>query len=225
MADALFLQGAPVLTAEELSVLQSLGQVLRRPPGHLFMRQGEQSDFTLLINEGHVKVVAGEPPRLIAIRGPGDMVGQMAALRHQPRSAGIIALDEVVVLHVPGDDWLRFLYDHPRAMHAQLIAAHTQLDQATRKIVESDLAVERRLAKALIELADTGLGHPSADGTTLPISQRDLATFTGASIDSIKKIIRIFKVRQLITTGRQHLVIRDIANLRAIADGTHTITP
>lgn len=54
----------------------------------------------------------------------------------------------------------------------------------------------------------------------LPFSQRDLATFTGASVDSIKKVIRTLKAGRLITTGRQHLVIRDLPTLREIADGT-----
>ena len=66
------------------------------------------------------------------------------------------------------------------AMHAQLVAAHAQRGQAARKLIESDLAVEQRLAKALVELADLGLDQPSADDVTLPFSQRELATFAGA---------------------------------------------
>jgi CRP/FNR family cyclic AMP-dependent transcriptional regulator len=222
VADSLFSQGTPLLTEEELLVLESVGRVINRPTGHIFISEGEDTDFALLIRKGHVKVAMGRPPRIVAIRGHGEIVGEMAAIRQKPRSASIIALDDVEVLHLPAGEWLRFLYEHPRAMHAQLVAADERLDQATRKIVESDLAIEQRLAKALVELVDSGVGASSKDGVVLRFSQQDLATLTGASLDSVKKIIRTLKDGKLIGTGRQTLVVHDIAALVEIADGNRT---
>ncbi|MBV9144224.1 MAG: Crp/Fnr family transcriptional regulator [Pseudonocardiales bacterium] len=203
-------------------MLESVGHVINRPADHIFISEGEDTDFALLIRKGHVKVVMGKPPRIVAIRGPGEIVGEMAAIRQKPRSASIIALDEVEVLHLPAGEWLRFLYEYPRAMHAQLAAADERLDQATRKIVESDLAIEQRLAKALIELVDSGIGAHSENGVALRVSQQDLATLTGASLDSVKKIIRSLKDGKLIGTGRQTLIIHDVAALMEIADGNRT---
>jgi CRP-like cAMP-binding protein len=222
MANSLFSQGAPLLTEEELLVLESVGRMINRPAGHVFFREGEDADSVVLIRKGHVKVVMGKPPRIVAIRGPGEIVGEVAPIRHKPRSASIIALDEIEVLHLPAAEWLRFLYEHPRAMHAQLVAADERLDQATRKIVESDLAIEQRLAKALVELVDSGVGARTTDGVVLRFSQQDLATLTGASLDSVKKIIRTLKDGKLIGTGRQTLVIHDVAALVEIADGNRT---
>jgi CRP/FNR family transcriptional regulator, cyclic AMP receptor protein len=205
-----------------LLVLESVGRVINRSAGHVFVHEGEETDFALLIRKGHVKVVMGKPPRIVAIRGPGEIVGEMAAIRQKPRSGSIIALDEVEVLYLPAGEWLRFLYKHPRALHAQLVAVYERLDQATRKIVESDLASEQRLAKALVELVDSGIGRRGEDGVVLRVSQQDLATLTGASLDSIKKIIRTLKDGQLIATGRQTLIIRDVVTLVEIADGNRT---
>ena len=54
-------------------------------------------------------------------------------------------------------------------------------EQATRKIVESELAVEQQLAKALIELTDSGIGeHTSEGAVVLRLSQQDLAAMIGA---------------------------------------------
>lgn len=202
--------------------LEPLGHVFHREAEHVFISQGEETDFALLIKKGHVKVVVGRPPRIVAIRGPNEMVGEMAAVRQKPRSASIIALNEVEVLHLPAVEWLKFLYRHPRAMHAQLFAADERLDQATRKVLESDLAVEQRLAKALIDLVDSGVGTHNEKGVGIRFSQQDLATLTGASLDSVKKIVRTFKNGQLISTGRQALVIHDVAGLVEIAAGHRT---
>ncbi|HEX6342947.1 Crp/Fnr family transcriptional regulator [Umezawaea sp.] len=222
MAELSSSPGDPLLTEEELLALRSVGRVIHRQEGHVFISQGEETDFALLILKGHVKIVVGKPPRIVAIRGPGEIVGEMAAIRQKPRSASIIALDEVEVLHLPATEWLKFLYDHPRAMHAQLYAADERLEQATRKIVESDLAVEQRLAKAIVELVDSGVGTPGEGGTLLRFSQQDLATLTGASLDSVKKIIRTFRDERLVDTGRQTLLIRGIGDLAQIADGNRT---
>jgi CRP/FNR family transcriptional regulator, cyclic AMP receptor protein len=216
-------QEISLLSAEELVVLESIGQTLHRPAGHIFISEGEETDFALLIQKGHVKVVVGKPPRTIAIRGNGEMVGEMAAVRRKPRSASVIALNAIQVLRLPADEWLKFLYDHPRAMHAQLFAVEERLEQATRKIADSDLAVEQRLAKALIELVESDVGEPNEGGVVLRFGQQDLATLIGSSVDSVKKSVRVLRNSRVIGTGRQTTIVLDLALLRKIADGKLTV--
>src|SRR5262245_39645231 len=179
-----------------------MGSTLRRPEGHTFMREGEKGDFVLLIRKGHVKVVTGNPSRIVAILGPNEIIGEMGVVRHKQRSASVIAWDDVEVLHLSDAEWLRFLYAYPRAMHAQLVAADDRVEQATRKLTESDLATERRLAKALVELVDRGLAKRIDDTLNLRLSQKDLASLTGSSIEAVKKIVKIFKENGIIDTGR-----------------------
>lgn len=222
MAGSLFEQGIPLLTEEERSTLESLGQVLRRPEGHTFISEGEETDFVLLIREGHVKVVVGKPARIVAVRGPGEVVGEMAPIRRKPRSASVVALDDVEVLHISASAWLEFLYAHPRAMHAQLVATDERVDQATRKIAESELAAERRLAGALLELVDLGVARPTPEGPSVRFGQNDLAGLTGASLDSVKKIVRAFREQGIVRTGRRAMTVADLPSLRAIARGERT---
>jgi CRP-like cAMP-binding protein len=219
MEASLYKRGTPLLTSDERASLERVGQTIQRERGYVFIREGEDTDHALLIQKGHVQVTAGEPPRLIAIRGAGEIVGEMAGMTRRPRSANIEALDDVEVLLVPADRWLEFLYKHPRAMHAQLVAKDERLEQATRRIAESDLAVEQRLAKVLVELTEVGLGASGKEGVVLRHSQQDLARLIGASPDSVKKIIRLFKARGIVTTGRQATIIADLPALRDVAGG------
>jgi CRP/FNR family cyclic AMP-dependent transcriptional regulator len=221
MEDSLYEQELPLLTDEELADLEEIGHTICRPAGNAFMVEGEPGDFALLIKKGHVKIVAGRPPRIVAIRGPGDLIGEMAAIRRKPRSASVYAIDEVEVLYLPAARWLRFLYAHPRAMHAQWAIAAERTEQATRKIVESELAVGQQLAKALIELADSGIGEHTSKGTIeLRLGQQDLAAMIGAKkLDSVKKVIRQLKSAGTLATGRQQITILDPAVLRDIANG------
>jgi CRP/FNR family transcriptional regulator, cyclic AMP receptor protein len=215
-----------LLTDEELTELEGIGHTIHRSVGQPFFLEGEPGDFALLIKKGHVKAMRGRPPRIIDIRGPGDIVGEMAVIRRKPRMASIIAFDEVEALYLPGATWLRFLYDHPRAMHALLAMTDDMADRATMKNVESELAIEQQLAKRLIELTDGGLGEPAGDETiVLRLSQQDLAALIGAKkLDSVKKIIARFKAAGIVGTGRQAITIVQPAALRDVADGNLTVS-
>jgi CRP/FNR family transcriptional regulator, cyclic AMP receptor protein len=217
----------PLVLDEELPELERIGYSIHREPGEPFFREGEYGDFALLLRKGHVKATRGSPPRIIDVRGPGAIVGEMAVLRRRPRMASIIAWDDVEALYLPGAGWKRFLYTHPRAFHALVIMTQDMADRQSMKNVESELAVEQQLAKRLIELTDFGLGKPAGDGALVfrGVSQQDLASLIGAKkIDSVKKVIRHLKASGIVDTGREVITIRKLADLREIADGNLTVS-
>ncbi|HEV7978694.1 Crp/Fnr family transcriptional regulator [Amycolatopsis sp.] len=226
MADERYQQGDSLFTEADLVHLESVGQVLSRQTGHVFFREDEETDFALLIKKGFVKVAIGEPPRLKFARGPNEIVGEMAALRKKPRSASVIAWGEVEVLHISASAWLDFLYDTPRAMHALLYSTDERLDQATRRTVDySELAAGQKLAKALVELADIGLGWRTSDGMTIRhLSQDDLASYIGLTSASIRKIVRPFKDEKIIEIGRETVTFRNLQALKAIARGDRPVS-
>jgi CRP/FNR family transcriptional regulator, cyclic AMP receptor protein len=214
-----------LITDEETPALEAIGYAIRRSAGDPFFLEGEHGDFALLIRKGHVKVTSGRPPRIVDIRGPGEIVGEMAVLRGIPRMANIVAWDDVEALYLPGPRWLQFLYAHPRAMHAMAIRMADRADRQVRKNVESELAIEQQLAKSLIELADLGLGMSAGDGTQifLRVSQQDLASLIGTrKLDSVKKVIRQLKASGIVGTGREVITILNLTDLREIADGSRT---
>ncbi len=151
----------------------------------------------------------------------------MAVIRGIPRMSSIIAWDEVEALYLPGASWLRFLYAHPRAMHALAIMMADRADRQARKNVESELAIEQQLAKSLVELTDLGLGTPAGDGAleVRKVSQQDLASLIGAKkLDSVKKVIRQLRASGIVDTGREVITILKLADLRKIADGNLTVS-
>ncbi|MGH3761771.1 Crp/Fnr family transcriptional regulator [Actinophytocola sp.] len=212
-------QGDWTLTEDEIFYLESVGTTLRRQAGHVFMREGEDGDFVLLIKKGHVQIIAGKPPRIIAFRGPGETVGEMSIILGEPRTATVIAWEDVEVVHISAAELDRFLQDNRRAERALLITNIKRLAQATKMITDSDLAVERRVAKALVDLVERGLTKDADGASSVRMSQPDLASPTGASLVAVKKVVRVFKQHQLIDTGRQLLEIRDVTTLREIATG------
>jgi len=79
--------------AEELA---DRAQILKFLPADMLIRQDESDNHVYLILSGSVNIVVNG--RIVAMRGPNDHVGEMAAVEPaQKRSASVIAKEEVVV--------------------------------------------------------------------------------------------------------------------------------
>ncbi|OBJ68101.1 acetyltransferase [Mycobacterium sp. 1274756.6] len=82
-------------TAEELSPLAATLQRLAAPAGELLMKQGEQAVSFLLISAGAAEVIHLDEDEATVIEtvSAGMIVGEIALLRHTPRTATVITVE------------------------------------------------------------------------------------------------------------------------------------
>ena len=88
------------------------------PRSAVIMHEGSAGENVALVLAGRVKLVArgvGERTVVLAIRGPGELVGEMAALGGTRRSATAIADEDVELGLLSGEDFRGYLRDHPDA--------------------------------------------------------------------------------------------------------------
>ncbi len=93
------------LAPEYQQVVQSHMESRMADAGQILINQGEDSEFTLFIEEGAVEVIVGDPKsRPVSYLGRGDVVGELGMLNQQPRTATIRASSSVVykVLYAEG---------------------------------------------------------------------------------------------------------------------------
>jgi len=83
---------------------------LRLSKDEYLFRQNDPPTSAFLIEEGRVQIVLERigaesisVERVLAIRGPGDIVGEMAIIDHAPRSASVRALEDCVILPITAD--------------------------------------------------------------------------------------------------------------------------
>lgn len=84
-------------------------------PGELLFHEGDPGDAMYIIRSGMLVIVKGDwnTPTFLGYRGPGDMVGEMALIEDQPRSASGVALKETTLMRVARDDFQVMLREHP----------------------------------------------------------------------------------------------------------------
>lgn len=86
--------------------------------GATLMREGEPADYVIVVLSGRTKICVSEYGRelLLAERGPGELIGERAALEVSERSATVVALTTVHVLVVTTDRFAEFVSSHPRVL-------------------------------------------------------------------------------------------------------------
>lgn len=213
---------AAALTAEELEDLISRG--VRRPfrRGAFIMTEGEASDHVVVLLNGRAKVssyTADGKEVVLAVRGPGELLGDFSALDGGARSATVAALEAIEALMIPADRFKLFLEHHPRLAVLLLQTWSRRVRDADRKRVEfGAYDTPGRVARRLMELVER---YGEGDGTmvriSLSLTQDELAGWTGASREAVSKALREFRDRGWIATGRRAITVLDVDALRARA--------
>ena len=96
-------------------------------PGEFLLRQGEAGTSLILVQEGRAEVRvcdAGGQPHALCEIGPGELVGEMALLTAEPRTADAVALDTVRVRVLPAAVFHELARQHPEVsvVLTQLVA-------------------------------------------------------------------------------------------------------
>lgn len=76
------------------------------------MRQGEKGDCAYILESGQVEILIEKPGgdrQTVGTRGAGSIVGEMAIIDNEPRSASIRAIEDCSVLEISREDFHRRL--------------------------------------------------------------------------------------------------------------------
>lgn len=180
--------------------------------------EGEQSDHVMVLTSGRVKVCFADRSgreTVLAVRGPGDLLGDLSAIDGEPRSAAVFALEPVEVVVIAAGRFRELLGSRPRLALAVLELVVTRLRDADRKRIEFGAYDSAgRVARRLVELAQR-FGEEAGGGVriTLRLTQDELAGWTGASREAVAKALAAFRARGWVETGRRQVVIRDLEAL------------
>ena len=212
-----------LLSDEDRAALERIGRRRNADRGEVLLALGDTADRVLVLVDGRAKVTvptAAGSDAVLTFRGPGALLGEQALVDQRPRSANVVAVEPVELLVVAASTFRAYLASHPNVALAMLAMLSTRLRASDRRLVEFAAAdTLGRVAARLVELCDAH-GDTDADGSvriTLPITQEDLAGWTGSSIESTAKALRQLRSLGWITTGRRALEVHDLAALRARA--------
>ncbi|MEW2352549.1 Crp/Fnr family transcriptional regulator [Spirillospora sp. NPDC029432] len=151
------------LTPAERADLEARGRFRDLKRGEVLFHEGETTTSVAVIYGGKVKAFSyrehgGEA--LLDVRGPGALVGEVAAIDHLPRSATVATLEPARVLTLTEDQFTSFLSRHGRVSIIVMRMLCRRWREADRKRVEFGMYdATGRVAQRLVELAER-FGEP-----------------------------------------------------------------
>ena len=187
--------------------------------GQALFHEGGKSDRVVVVLTGRVKIStntgAGREV-VLAFRGAGDLLGELSALDGAPCSATVEAIEPVEGLAITAADFEGYLRDHPEIAVLLLQTLSRRLRDADRKRVEYGAHdTVGRVAARLVELAER-YGEPVPRGVRigLPLSQEELAGWTGSSREAVSKALQSLRTLGWVLTERRRITVTDVEALR-----------
>lgn len=207
-----------LVTPEQWASLLHRGSQRVYRSGERILDQGDTGDWLSVLVAGRVKVLYAEPcgpELLIAVAGPGDVVGEFAARDGGPRSATVEALGTCRTRTVSAARFDAFIAEHglERQLDRYIMAKVRR--SACRMWTLARHSTAARLACLLVEVLDAA-GADAPEPNSIPMSQEEAATCLGLVRSSVTPILARWKRAGLIHLGRARIVVLDPDGLRAV---------
>ena len=207
------------LTEEDCRALAALMSETSLKRGESLFQEGDDGDRLYLIAEGKVKLshMANDGrENLIAVLGPGEIIGELSLFDLEPRSSTVTAIAPTRLYVLSHREMHTYIEEHPTlaiSMLRQLALRLRNTNQQMADLVFSD--VPGRVAKALLDLAER-FGERTPEGIYVAhdLTQEELAHLVGASRETVNKSLADFTSRGWIRLEGRALLLIQVARLQ-----------
>lgn len=210
------------LDSDALAAVNRLFRERGHEAGAAIYYAGDRAARLYVVADGKVKLMrsalSGQDV-LLDILVRGEFFGSLSALGDETYPDTAQAQTMSCVLEIAAKDFQTVLQRHPSValsaldiVAARLKAAHETIHRLSAHPVES------RLAATLLKLAEkVGEKRGKEVLIQMPLSRQDLAAMTGATTESVSRMMSQFRRGGLVRAGRQWVAITDREALSAIA--------
>jgi CRP/FNR family transcriptional regulator, cyclic AMP receptor protein len=193
-------------------------------PKTLFVA-GDEGDGCYRVEEGLLKAsvaAATGGERILAILGPGSVLGELSMIDGGPRSASVTALRDSKLSFVGRAAFEAFGRSTPELYrHVATLLAQRLRDTDDALLATNFLSVKGRVARALLSLAEA-FGRDIGQGRILirqKVSQTDLAAMAGIARENVSRVLNDWVHRSLVSRLAGYYCLEKKAVLEREAEG------
>jgi CRP/FNR family transcriptional regulator, cyclic AMP receptor protein len=193
------------LPADLIERLFSNARPVRLPAGRTLFAAGDPGTGCYRVDQGLLKVsvlFGSRGERILAIAGPGEIVGEISMLDEGPRSAGVAAVKDSQLSFVTCAQFRSFAEEHPEVYQHLVRLLTLRLRYNTVAIAAGTfLTLKGRVARALLDLSEA-FGHDVGNGRVLvrqKITQGDLAAMAGIARENVSRILNEWKRQSVVS--------------------------
>ena len=173
--------------------------------GEWLFRRGDPGDGIFAIVSGDVKIVLESASgNQVVVRNvsDGDVLGELAVLDGEPRTASAVAASPVRSLHISKSRFLTWLREHPAASVAMLQHVAYRLRTTNEQVAELGLLdMDARIRRAVLQRFEASPAG-AVEGARLRINQREVAEQLGVTRESVNKHLARLRDKGVIEIDR-----------------------
>jgi CRP/FNR family cyclic AMP-dependent transcriptional regulator len=210
------------LPPEVLRQIGAYARIVRYDANSVIFHKDDAGESMMAVVRGRIKVScfsADGRELVFSILKAGDILGEIALLDGEPRTADAVALEDCDLLVLERRYLLPFLEAHPDVC-LDLLRLLCRRLRCTSEQFEDCLFLEpqMQLARCLMRLAEV-FGKPARDGVLidLKLSQRQIGGLIGRSRESVNRQLQQFQSSGLITMTDGYITINDKDSLKLLA--------
>jgi CRP-like cAMP-binding protein len=207
------------LSSEEIDELARKVGTVEWDAGHVVFEEGDAGDACYVIHHGRVKVMRrlADGQRItLAQVGPGGVVGELALLGDDRRSASMETVEPTVAIAIAAADLMAILNVNARAAVGMAAHVAAMLRSANDRVFNTATStVNGRIMATLLAQVEARQAHdPSEHDVELVSTTADVALLSGAPKDAAARVLHLLENEGVLSMRRGRIVVHSPAALR-----------
>ncbi len=198
--------------ALDLSMFERFADTFKK--NDIIFCEYEPGDDFYLIQSGRVQIVKimGNIEKIIDILQPGEIFGEMAILEEAPRSATIIAIENVKALQFNRRNFEILMRGTPQiALKLLKLFSKRIYDQKRRFMILTLEEESARVADVFLMLSESQpVLEEETDERSFPTTADDIAHWCGMSPDRCQRILNHFASQRRIEILNDRIIVKNI---------------
>lgn len=216
------LQNVPLFADLDATELEQLAQLCRNravSKGNVIFYEDDPGTSCYIILSGKVKIVVNADDgreHILGLLTDNDFFGEMSLIDGQPRSASAIAVEDVQMITIQRDEFMKALRSNPDLTLKLLVTLSHRLRVADRNMESlAFLSAPGRVARLLLELGKEQ-GERTPDGLTFThnMTRQELASLAGTSRETLTRVLMDYQDRGIIHLDKNRLTLKNEAKLK-----------
>lgn len=212
------------LPAELANGLFAAARPVRLKADETLFVAGDPGDSCYRVDAGLLKVSVVSPSgseRILAIMGPGAVIGELSMIDGRPRSASVTALRDSELSSITRTAFDAYACEHPEVYRHVMQVLAQRLRETNGAVAASTfLSLRGRVARALLNLAEA-FGHDVGGGRIVirqKVSQAEIAAMAGIARENVSRILNEWKRAGLIKRLAGYYCLEKRADLDRAAE-------
>lgn len=204
---------------EEPTIILDGRQLYRFEKDAILFREHETANGVFCLGAGRAKLIKrGHDGRdhIVRLAKPGDVLG-ITLFTNPTYTTSAVALDEVQACYISKANFLQIFASHPRFALNLMRSVARDIGEVERRIAGVCQKTARQRVAEILLLLFNRYGIDQYQYLDIPLSLKDLASFSCTSCATLSRLLSDFKKRNLIRVKHHKIKLLQLDRLIQIA--------